>query len=340
MTVRFGVLGIGKIARTRFLPAALRAAGVEVTALGTRRPDTLTREGLSVGVEPKILHYETLLAAGRELVDAVYIALPNDMHVEWITRCASAGLHVLCEKPLSIDEVGAQRAKAACEAARVLLAEGFMYRFDPRHQRVRELIAAGQLGDVRFCRVHFSYLLDDLDNIRLQAGHQGGALADDGCYGIDALRFLLGDEPLSASARCHYGVASGVDELTVVNLGFPGGVEAVITASTGLARRHEYQIFGTRGTVLVPNAFGPRDQDPTEIVIENGIGRAIEQFPPFAPFVAEIEHFAGALTAPVPKLLPPAEDGIANATTLTAIRQALELGRTVEVRHRAGGEGD
>jgi predicted dehydrogenase len=340
MAVRFGVLGIGKIARTRFLPAAAQAAGVKVTALGTRRADSLSCEGLPGGGQPKILDYSALVAAGRELVDAVYIALPNDMHVEWITRCAAAGLHVLCEKPLSIEATGAERAKAACEEARVLLAEGFMYRFDPRHRRVRQLVAAGQLGDVRFCRVHFSYLLEDLGNIRLQADRQGGALADIGCYGIDALRFLLGAEPLTVSARCNYGAASGVDELSVVNLSFPGGVEAVITASTGLARRHEYQIFGSRGTIFVPNALVPPDHDPTEIIVENEAGRVILPFPPFAPFVAEIEHFAAALTAAVPKLPPPAEDGLANAATLTVIRHALNLGRTVEVLHQSANEDD
>jgi D-xylose 1-dehydrogenase (NADP+, D-xylono-1,5-lactone-forming) len=334
--VRFGVLGIGKIARTRFLPAAARAAGVRVTALGTRQVDSLSRVSLPLSEQPRFLDYADLVAAGREIVDAVYIALPNDLHVEWIERCAGAGLHVLCEKPLSGDCAGALRAKAASDAAGVLLAEGFMYRFDPRHQLVRQLVTAGELGDIRFCRAHFSYPLDDLNNIRLQSDRQGGALADVGCYGVDVLRFLLGVEPLTVSARCHYGVASKVDELTIVGLGFPSGIEAVIVASTRLARRHEYQIFGSRGTVLVPNAFVPPDQEQTEIIIENEGGRVIKQFPPFAPFIAEIEHFASAVTATVRKVPPPAEDGLANSAVLTAIRQALRLGGTVEVHHAPG----
>ncbi len=333
MVVRFGVLGIGKIARTRFLPAIARVPGVSITALGTRRV-ALSLGDLPLSTSPVVLDYDSLIAAGRSLVDAVYIALPNDLHVEWTVRCAEAGLHVLCEKPLSLDAADARRAEDACNSSGVLLAEGFMYRFDPRHRRVRDLIATGQLGEIGFCRAHFSYPLDDLGNIRLQADHQGGALADVGCYGIDVSRFLLDAEPVTASARCHYGVVSRVDELTVATLDFPGGVEAVVVASTGLARRHEYQIFGSRGSILVPNAFVPRDHEPTEIVVETEAGRAVEPFPPFSPFVAEIEHFAAAVRRPAPMLLPPVEDGLANAAVLAALRHSLRLGQTMEVDHQ------
>jgi D-xylose 1-dehydrogenase (NADP+, D-xylono-1,5-lactone-forming) len=340
MTLRLGVLGIGKIARTRFLPAAEHVAGVKVTALGTRQPERLPLAGLGLSEPPRVLDYASLVAAGRNLVDAVYIALPNDMHVEWALRCAASGLHVLCEKPLSLETADAQRVKAACDRNRVLLVEGFMYRFDPRHARVRDIIATGQLGRVHFCRAHFSYPLDDLGNIRLQASRQGGALADVGCYGIDLLRFLFEVEPLTAMARCHYGAASGVDELTVAVLELPERIEGVITASTCLARRHEYQVIGAKGTVFVPNAFVPRDQEPTEIIIETETGRVSEQFPPFNPFTAEIAHFAESLAGPVPKPLPPAEDGLANAAVLTAIRQALSRGKTVGVMRRSGAERD
>src|SRR4051794_7422711 len=97
--LRFGLLGFGKVARTRFLPALVRLPSVRLTALGTREPDRVQAEIPPLSEAPRLLRYEDLVHAGRNLVDAVYVSLPNDLHEEWVLRCAEAGLHVLCEKP-------------------------------------------------------------------------------------------------------------------------------------------------------------------------------------------------------------------------------------------------
>src|SRR5205823_2542083 len=97
---------------------------------------------------------------------------------EWTLRCAAAGLHVLCEKPLAERRDAALRCRQACAEHGVLLAEAFMYRHDPRHRRVRELIQADRIGPVHLVEATFSYVLEDLSNIRLRADRHGGALRD------------------------------------------------------------------------------------------------------------------------------------------------------------------
>lgn len=262
--LRFGLLGFGKIARTRFLPSIARVPSVCLTAIGTRHPSQIGTGCFPQAEPPRVLRYEDLVRAGRNLVDAVYIALPNNMHEEWILRCAEAGLHVLCEKPLAAGRAVALCCRQKCEDRAVLLAEAFMYRHDPRHRRVQDLIKARQIGQVYMVEASFSYFLEDLTNIRLRADRQGGALMDVGCYGVDLARFILREEPVEVAARCVRGERSGVDELVAVTLLFSSGSMAVVTASTHLARYHAYRVRGTQGTLTVPSAFVPGDEEPTQ----------------------------------------------------------------------------
>jgi len=324
---RFGALGVGKITRTRFLPSTAQIHSIRVAALGTRDPDRVRDEGL-VNPPTQLLTYEALVREGRSLVDGVYIGLPNDLHEEWVIRCAEAGLHVLCEKPLSADPGTARRCREACRHHGVLLAEAFMYRHDPRHHRVREAIRAGRIGTVSLIEATFTYLLEDPRNIRLRPERRGGALMDVGCYGIDLARFLLGEEPETVTARGVVGAATGVDELVAVTLGFASGPMAVVTAATRLARTHAYQVRGTTGTITVPAAFVPPEAEPTCLVIEaQGQPPATEEFPPCAVFARQVEHFVRAARAGDPALLPPTEDGCDNARILGAAVRSLADGR-------------
>lgn len=327
---RFGVLGVGKITRTRFVPSAIQLPSVRITALGTRDPGRVREAGLQVEKSVRSLSYDELVRAGKNLVDGVYVALPNDMHEEWVIRCAEAGLHVLCEKPLASDLPAAWRCREVCRKHGVILAEAFMYRHDPRHHRVREMIRTGQIGRTGLLEATFSYFLDDLSNIRLRPERGGGALLDVGCYGIDLARFMFDGEPTGVTARSVRGAASGVDELTAVTLEFAPDRLAVVTISTRLARAHSYQLRGAVGTIAVPLAFVPAEEAPTQVVIETlEHGHWTEEFPPFNVFGCQIEHFVRAAVTGDPRLLAPAEDGVANARVLGASARALTEGRTI-----------
>ncbi len=327
--LRFGVLGVGKIACTRFFPSVASLPHLKVTGIGTRQPGRLDSASLPLPARPEVLGYHEFVERGRGLMDAVYIALPNDLHVPWILRCAASGVHVLCEKPLAVSRADALRCRQHCEEQGVLLGEACKARHDVRHGRVRELIASGRLGEVHLLEASFSYFLEDLSNIRLQPERLGGALLDVGCYGIDIARFVFAAEPVEVTARCLRGGSSGVDEVVAVSLLFAGGRMAVVTASTHLSRYNAYRIRGTHGTVIVPKAFIPDEREATEIIVEFSNGeREVEEFPPCSPYREQIAHFCRAIRAGDREQLIPTEDGVANAGILeAAVRSMGEQGR-------------
>lgn len=333
--IRFGILGFGKIAKTRFLPAISLINSVHLAAIGTRNPNKIKGVSLLSKDSPLILTYEELVKEGKNIIDAVYIALPNDMHEEWILRCAEAGLHILCEKPLHYQENGALLCRERCREKGVLLAEAFMYRHDHRHQRVKKIVQSGELGRIHLLEASFSYFLEDLSNIRLSPERKGGALMDIGCYGIDLSRLILDDEPIEVTARCLRGELSGVDELISIILTFSTGTLCVITASTHLMRYHGYKIRCSHGTIHVPNAFIPHDEEDRHLTIEYPNGeRQIERFPPFSVFQAEILHFANSLLSNDPDLLTPMEDGVCNAKILEAAICSMGEGLKVDLMKR------
>ncbi len=325
-TVRFGVLGGGKIARTRFFPSiASMRDSAELIAVGTRRSQALAPADLGLADGVRLLPYDEIVNRGRDLVDAVYIALPNDLHVPWILRCLKAGLHVLCEKPLTASRAEAMRCRRESERRGVLLAEACMARHDVRYARVRELIDDGRLGQVHLLEASFSFFLEDLANIRLRRERQGGALLDVGCYGIDIARFVFGAEPVEMTARCLRGSSSEVDEVVAATLLFEGGRMATVTASTHLARYHSCRIRGSHGMVTVPDAFIPDVNKPTRIVVEFAGGeRHEEESPPASPYRDQIVHFIHAVRAGDRKRLPPSEDGVANAGILEAALRSMD----------------
>lgn len=321
---RIAVLGTGKIVRTRFLPAIHELPDVAVAVVGSRNAGAVNPTDLGLPNNVLVLSYEDALGSGE--ADAVYIALPNDQHPTWVVKAARAGLHVLCEKPLTGSPYDALTCQRVCREKGVLLAEAFMYRHDPRQARVREIVATGRIGRVHLIEASFSYFLEDLSNIRLSKDRQGGALMDVGCYGIDLARFLTQEEPRNVVARCVRGVQSRVDELVSVTLQFPSGCMAVITASTHLARRNVYCIRGTQGSIVVENAFIPTPNRQTSIVIETSDGQQVERFQPCDTFVNQIERFVAAAANRDVHLWAPGEDGTANAHVLGAALQSMGNG--------------
>ena len=322
---RIAVLGTGKIVRTRFLPAIRELPDVAVAVVGSRNAGAVDLAGLSLPNDIPVLSYEDTLGSGE--ADAVYIGLPNDQHPTWVVQAARAGLHVLCEKPLTGSPHDALMCQQVCRENGVLLAEAFMYKHDPRQAHVREIVSTGRIGRVHLIEVSFAYFLEDLSNIRLSKDRQGGALMDVGCYGIDLARFLTLEEPCNVTARCVRGARSRVDELVSVTLQFPSGCMAVITASTHLARRNGYCIRGTQGTIAVENAFIPKPDQQTSIAIETSDGQQqVERFQPCDTFVRQIERFVAAAANRDAHLWAPGEDGVANAHVLGAALQSMGSG--------------
>src|SRR5688500_11487316 len=201
--LRWGIVSTARIARERFVPGVRAASEGEVVAIASRDAGRAQAVATELRIPRAYATYEALLADPE--VDAVYIGLPNGLHAEWTVRAAEAGKHVLCEKPAARRAADAQRMVEACGRAGVVLMEAFMYRLHPQHARVLELVRQGAIGDPVFVRASFCFAMSAerraAGDVRLQAGLEGGALMDVGCYALNAARYIFGAEPLAVSAQ-------------------------------------------------------------------------------------------------------------------------------------------
>src|SRR5271165_5422581 len=209
--VRWGVLGVANIAVKKVIPAMQKGRLTEVTAIASRDSSKAGEAARHLGIPKAYGSYEELLADPE--IDAVYNPLPNHLHVPWSIKAAQAGKHVLCEKPIALSAAEARALIRARDASGVLMGEAFMVKTHPQWLRVREIVRAGELGEVRSIQAAFSYFNRDPANVRNVPAYGGGGLMDVGCYPITMSRFLFGHEPTRVSGLVSYDQEMGTDYL-------------------------------------------------------------------------------------------------------------------------------
>ncbi len=256
-------------------------------------------------------------------VDAVYIPLPNHLHMQWTIAAARAGKHVLCEKPLAMTAADAQTMVDACAAEGVRLMEAFMYRLHPSWVAVRELVASGRIGRLTAVQSWFSYFNDDPANIRNIAAYGGGALMDIGCYSVNLSRMLFGGEPSRVEASITRDPATGVDTLTSALLEFGDGI-ATFTCSTRAESDQRVHIYGTEGRISIGIPFNIPPDRPTHVYVTAGGDPPVAPntetltFDTADPYGAEAQRFAEAILDGLPTPTPP-EDAVANMRVIEQI---------------------
>lgn len=262
--MRWGVMGNALIARNQVAPAIQLAEHCALVAVATR---SATAPEFAARYPEITVHqgYEALLKDSN--VDAIYIPLPNDMHIEWTLKCLAAGKHVLCEKPIAllasqIDDVIAARDKSG-----LLAAEAFMVVHHPQWRRIRELVQGGAIGKLRHVQGVFTYNNSgDPSNIRQKPGHGGGALLDIGVYPSVTTRFVSGQEPLELRARITR--ENGVDTVARVQGDFDG-FSCDFYCSMRMNRLQEMLFHGEDGYIRVKAPFNPISEGPSEIQIRD-----------------------------------------------------------------------
>jgi D-xylose 1-dehydrogenase (NADP+, D-xylono-1,5-lactone-forming) len=261
--------------------------------------------------------YEELLADPE--VDAIYNPLPNSLHVEWSIKALEAGKHVLCEKPMSRHPDEVDRAFDVAEREGRVLEEAFMWRHHPQVARTRELIAAGDIGDLRVIRAAFAFVAADPNDIRLQADLDGGGLMDVGCYCVSGCRTLASAEPVRGYAEYIPG-GNGVDVALAATLRFPGDVVAHFDCGVSYLGGDQLEAVGSGGSIFLDDPWHGR-----EAVIElrrNGLVERIETGPANS-YALELADFEAAVRGEDPPLLTRA-DAVAQARAIEALYTSAE----------------
>ncbi len=251
-----------------------------VEAIASRTQSKAAAAAEELGIPKAYGSYEALLA--DPTIEAVYIPLPNHLHLEWTLAAAAAGKHVLCEKPLALSSTDARRMIDASNQAGVILMEAFMYRLHPLWQEVRRLIGAGTIGELVAFQSFFSYRNLDPTDIRNQVTTGGGALLDIGCYPVNAARMLFGSEPGEVKALIRRHPDFGTDVITSALLDF-GSRHATFTVSTMLEPHQRVDLVGSEGRLRIEIPFNIPPDRPNRIAIFAG-GR-----PPVDPGVKVVE---------------------------------------------------
>jgi predicted dehydrogenase len=284
--VRWGILGAAKFAREFMGPALTIAPGGHVAALATSDPakaDPFRAFAPGLRVHGT---YEALLADPE--IDAVYIPLPNHLHVEWSLKAMQAGKHVLCEKPMAMQAGDFDRLIAARDAAGVLAAEAFMIVHHPQWQRARKLLADGAVGRLWRIDGAFSFNNRDAANIRNQAGTGGGGLRDIGVYVMGGTRFATGLEATEVTARIQW--EHGVDVYAAITAKF-GEADYVNFTSIRMHPRQEITFHGDEGVLRLPAPFNPRVFGEARLELQRGMETITERWPAVSHYELQAAAF-------------------------------------------------
>jgi len=333
--VRYAVIGLGHISQAAVLPAFKHAKrNSTLAALVSGEPKKLKQLGRRYGVQ-RTCGYEgvdELFASGE--IDAVYIALPNDMHKDYTIRAARAGLHVLCEKPMAVSASECEEMIRATRAANVKLMIAYRLHFERANLEVAKHARSGKLGELRFFTSDFSMQVSD-DNIRLNPPEKGGGpLYDIGIYCMNAARYCMGEDPVevwATGARSKDPRFREVDETVAATMRFKDERLATFTCSFGAADKSVYSITGTKGSVTLDPAY----EYAVGLAYRMKIGEreTKKKFGKSDQFAPELLYFSDCvLNDREPE--PSGEEGLADVQIIEGMLQSISSGRPVRLEMR------
>lgn len=330
--LRWGVLGVARIATVKVIPAMQRGALTEVAAIASRNLSKAQAAARDLGIETAYGSYEELLA--DPTIDAIYNPLPNHLHVPWSIRAAEAGKHVLCEKPIGLSAAEARELIAVRDRTGVTIGEAFMIVCHPQWVRAMELAHNGHLGTLRAVAGTFGYFNPDPANVRNVLEYGGGGLMDVGCYPIKVSRMFFCEEPVRVSGTLMRDPEFQTDMLASALLEFPSG-HSIFTCSTQIVPNQSVRLLGTRRSIDFDIPFNAVPGQVSRIRINDGSdilgsGIKVEEFPPCDQYTLQGDRFSQAIlehTAPP----VPLEDAEKNMRVIEAVFRAAKSG-TVELQ--------
>ncbi len=260
--VRWGILSTAKIAREKVIPAMQACMLCSIDAIASRDMQHAQQTATALHIPKAYGSYEALL--NDTAIDAVYIPLPNHLHVPWAIKAIEANKHVLCEKPIGLSSAEAKRLQlAAQQKPQLKIMEAFMYRFHPQWQRAKKLVGDGAIGELKTIQSFFSYYNVDAANIRNQQDAGGGGMMDIGCYCVSLARFIFDKEPVNVFGDVEFDPVLKTDRVASGILDFGNG-SATFTCSTQLMPYQRVNILGTTGRIEIEIPFNAPPDKPTK----------------------------------------------------------------------------
>jgi len=311
MSLRWGFLGASRIGRSALATAVL-AAGHRLHAIAARDLSRAKTFAAAFAIPHATDSYEALLA--NPDIDAIYIALPNHLHLPWTLQALAAGKHVLCEKPLALtaDEVAAMQRAESQSGCRVM--EAFCHRFHPQFDFVRNLLQQNAIGETRCIQINSVAPITDSNDYRWKAAYGGGALFDLGCYQVSLMRSLLDREPISALG-CQ-ALRGDVDASFSAQLDFGGGLACQMFCAFEGARQQSLRILGSEGQLTIDWPISTKGRET--IVTWNN---QEQRFAPMDAYCAMVEHFAAAISLEAPMRFG-LEDSYRQAIVMDELRRS------------------
>ena len=319
--VRWGIMSTAEIGAAKVIPAMQNSSHCDIRALASRSPEKAKALAAKLKIPKVFESYEELLDDAE--IEAVYIPLPNHLHVPWSIKALEAGKHVLCEKPIALSAPEAQKLLDMSKKHPGLkIMEAFMYRHHPQWQKARQLATDGQIGTLQTIQSFFSYHNTDAANIRNMADIGGGGLMDIGCYSISLSRFIFDAEPQKVCGLMEYDPELKVDRLTSAILKFSRGT-STFTCSTQLAPFQRVNIFGTRGRIEIEIPFNAPPDRACRMWCQTQDGIEDINLPVCDQYSIQGDLFSKAILndTDVPT---PLEDAVANMKVIDALVESAK----------------
>jgi predicted dehydrogenase len=291
--VRVAVCGLGShVAQVGVIPALRRSSWTQFLG-GTTRSVETARKVLADN-ERRYPDYEAIL--NDPSVEAVYLPLPNDLHLDYLAKALAANKHVLCEKPLLTSEADYVKLERLVATSSCLVAEAFMSSYHPRLRSILDLVASGALGEIISVQTSFTGALSPLDGYRIDSTRGGGSLLDVGIYALHPIVALLGNAPSAISATVMPSKTSPpIDLTTHCLLSYPHGVSAAFITSFISGESQNVRILTRRATIEVSRACTPSDEDTTW-TITTADGTTIHDSRGYDPYQAMVDEVFEAFT--------------------------------------------
>jgi len=314
--VRLGVLSTAKIGREKVIPALQKSQYCSVDAICSRELEQAQNTATLLNIKKAYGSYEELLS-DRE-IDAVYIPLPNHLHVEWAIKAMKAGKHVLCEKPIGLSSSDAGKLlKASLDYPHLKVMEAFMYRYHPQWVYAKSLVDEKKIGELKTVQSFFTYYNIDPKNIRNRIEVGGGAMMDIGCYCVSLSRFLFGEEPRNVLGLVERDPVMQTDRMSSGILNFSTG-HATFTCSTQLMPHQRVNILGTDGRIEIEIPFNMPPDQKAKISVFTKTGNEDIFFDAVDQYTIQADQFAQAIIndTPVPYGL---DDAVNNMKVIEAV---------------------